>query len=37
MLYLCEAFFNILIQHLVKIESNPINIGHFLAHFKAYN
>jgi hypothetical protein len=37
MLYLCGALFNMLIKHLAKIESNPINIKYFLAHFKARN
>jgi len=33
MLYLCEALFNML----VRIESNPINIEYFSAHFEARN
>jgi hypothetical protein len=37
MLYLCEALFHMLIWHLVKIESNPINIKYISAHFKAPN
>jgi len=37
MLYLCESFSNMLIEHLVKFENNPKNIKYILAHFKACN
>jgi hypothetical protein len=34
MLYLCEALFSILIQHLVNLKGNPINTKYLLAHLK---
>ncbi len=36
-IYLYENILNILIQHLDKCESNPINIKYLLGHFKTSN